>query len=155
MVPLFLTKIQQLLRQHEGYRRYIYLDTTGNPVTGTNGKLTAGIGRNMQDNGLSLDEAMYLLKNDISACDQTLRSRLKFYDELDEVRQAMLIDLCFNMGIVELLKFEMLNSLASKHYAEAVIQLKNTLWYSQVGKERSDDIIKMLATGKWPDFIKQ
>ena len=47
-----------MLKRHEGLRLKPYQDTIG--------KLTIGYGRNLDDRGISKEEAEYLLRNDIS-----------------------------------------------------------------------------------------
>ena len=46
-------------RKHEGLRLY--------PYNCSEGKLTLGIGRNLDDRGITEEEALYLLNNDIEA----------------------------------------------------------------------------------------
>ena len=54
---------EQLIR-HEGYRQFPYLCSAG--------KSTVAIGRNLDDRGISEEEAKYLLHNDITICKQEL-----------------------------------------------------------------------------------
>jgi lysozyme len=54
------TNLRDMLVQHEGLKLEPYLCPAG--------KLTIGIGRNLEDRGISIDEAQYLLMNDISRC---------------------------------------------------------------------------------------
>jgi lysozyme len=149
-----LYKLQQLIIEHERYRRYVYTDTTGLSAHEDGGILTVGIGRNLEAKGISMDEALYLLNNDIKQCEKELTANISFYTSLDDVRKCALIDLCFNLGIMELVKFEMLEEMKNKNYIEAVNKLKKTLWFKEVGKERSDDIIFMILNQKWPAYIK-
>ena len=51
MTPELRNKLRALLTKHEGYRKYVYMDSVGVP--------TVGIGRNLRDKGLSMDEARY------------------------------------------------------------------------------------------------
>jgi lysozyme len=53
-----------LLVKHEGIRNKPYEDSVG--------VLTIGVGRNLDDVGLSHDEIYYLLKNDIRRCEKEL-----------------------------------------------------------------------------------
>ena len=52
---------EQLIR-HEGYRQF--------PYNCSAGKRTIAIGRNLDDRGISEDEAKYMLRNDIVICKQ-------------------------------------------------------------------------------------
>lgn len=144
--------LQKLLINHEWYRRFVYDDATGQPAKGI-GTLTAGIGRNLQTNGLTMEESIYLLNNDINTCDKQLTANLPFYLNLDDVRQCALIDLCFNLGIDELMKFEMLDALKENNYQEAVTRLQKTLWGRKAPVERRNDVYQMILYGTWPKSV--
>jgi lysozyme len=137
---------EQLLRQslniHEGKRYHLYKDSFGN--------WTIGVGRNLSTNGLSEDEIQLMLSNDIRAaktdCEATFGN---WYRNLDEVRQRVLVELCFNMGMLKLLKFKkMLTALAASDYDTAAAELADSLWAKQVSISRSSMLIGMLKTGK-------
>ncbi len=81
-----------MLQRHEGLRLRPYRDSTG--------KLTIGVGRNLDSVGLSEAEAYHLLDNDIDAAVNALTAVLPVFAALDDVRQEVLIDMCFNEGIL-------------------------------------------------------
>lgn len=128
------------------------------------GKLTIGIGRNVEDNPLTAEElrvvgdwkhgitreaAHYLCRNDIERCIADLKKNLKWFDGLDKERKYALIDLCFNMGIRTLLTFKKtLASIAGGNYRTAAEQLLQSKYASQVGK-RAKRIAKLIETGRW------
>ena len=88
-----------LLVKHEGIRSKPYEDSVG--------VLTIGVGRNLDDVGLSHDEIYYLLKNDIRRCEEELDNSFRWYKNLDQVRKDAMINLCFNLGISRLRKFKL------------------------------------------------
>ena len=134
-------KLVGLIMKHEGLRLFPYKCTAG--------KLTIGIGRNIQDRGISRDEAMYLLNNDIQLSIREL-SHYDWFLKLDEVRQGALIELHFNIGLAKLLKFKnMISFIESGYYANASTQLLKSLWASQVGENRSKDMAYRLKNGKY------
>lgn len=97
-------------------------------------KLTIGVGRNLQDNGITEDEAMYLLENDINRCIKELKT-LDWFDDAPEGVKRGLINMNFNMGWPTLQKFKkMLNSLEQGFYQNAAIEALDSRWASQVGK---------------------
>jgi lysozyme len=108
-------KLDLLLKHDEGFRAYPYDDLTGKEPDVT-GKLTIGYGRNLQDVPLSVDEAIYLLHNDQDRAYNFLVKLFPWFSELNDVRQIVLVCLCFNLGPAGLLKF------------------KNTLKFIQAGK---------------------
>ena len=132
------------LTLHEGSRQFVYKDTTGH--------WTIGVGRNISIGGMGLseEEILYLLKNDIRRVDKELEKAFKFYVGLDPVRRDALINLCFNIGLPRLRKFHLaLRSLEVGDYEDAAIELLDSLWASQVGK-RAEDIAHMIRTGEYP-----
>jgi lysozyme len=80
-----------LLFAQEGYRKNPYLDSKGIE--------TVGIGRNLRDVGISLEEAQYLADNDdIALAELALTRYTTFYNRIDPVRQDVFINLWFNMN---------------------------------------------------------
>ena len=121
------------------------------PYTDTVGKLTIGIGRNLTDVGISRGEAFLLCDHDIDRAVLSLVGRYAWFPDLDPVRQAVLVNLCFNLGGPGLAKF--VNTLAAVErgdYAAAVRGLKASLWFRQVQSARSSRLLGMMQTGVWP-----
>ena len=94
---MMLDYLEKQLIRHEGMRTKPYTDTVG--------KLTIGVGRNLTDIGLSEEEAMVLLKNDINKVSNDLTDHLGWWNNLDEPRRIVLMNMCFNLGITRLLGF--------------------------------------------------
>ena len=76
------------------------------PYEDTSGNLTIGVGRNLDSIGLSDDEVVYMLDNDIARCDRELLDNFSWYSSLNRCRQDAMINLCFNLGITRLKKFK-------------------------------------------------
>lgn len=129
---------------HEGCSRFVYKDSLGYE--------TIGIGRNVDprsQRGLTLDEQIYLLNNDLKLCIGQL-IHLPIYIMLDPVRQEVLVELTFNMGITRLFGFKhMLAAIHDKDFEKAVIELKDSLWAKQVQHSRVDDICYRLLKGEY------
>jgi len=135
-----VTLEEQLIRD-EAVRLKPYRDSVG--------KLTIGVGRNLDDVGISHDEAMTLLANDIDHASAQLRSKLPWTISLDEVRQAALINMAFNMGIGGLLGFrKFLAALEAGDYKTAAEEMMSSLWYKQVG-DRAHRLSVQIETGEW------
>jgi lysozyme len=114
------------------------------------GKLTIGIGRNIDDNGISKEEALFLLRNDIANVTQQL-SQLKFFDKLNPVQKDALINMCFNLGFTRFLGFKkMLAALKEGDYTTASKEMLRSKWASQVGK-RAFRLAYMIKNGKRGD----
>jgi len=103
------------------------------PYKCTAGKLTIGYGRNLDDRGISEDEALIMLKNDIALCQYELNRTLDFYVALPDNVKTVLIDMCFNLGISGLLKFKnMLSAIKEGNYQKAGSELMNSAYAGQV-----------------------
>lgn len=131
--------LQEQLLLHEGIRLKPYKDTVG--------KTTIGIGRNLSDKGITKDEAFVLLENDIAEATVDCRRYLEFFDQLDEVRQRVLIDMAFNMGIHGLLGFKTtLGHVAAGRYEAASLSMLDSKWATQVGR-RAHRLSQWMKTG--------
>jgi len=85
-----MDRIKEQLVRHEGLRLKPYRCTAG--------KLTIGIGRNLDDSGISQSEAHIMLINDIMNCEKQLQAKIPdIYDGLDEVRKSVLLNMCISI----------------------------------------------------------
>ena len=130
------------LRLHEGERLKAYRCTAG--------KVTIGVGRNLDDRGITRDESAILLGNDIKAVETELLRALPWVGQLDDVRQRVLLDMAFNMGVVGLLGFKRtLAVIEAGQYEQAAAMMLDSKWAKQVG-QRAERLSRMMATGKTP-----
>ena len=136
-----MTQLIEQLKRHEGLRLKPYLCTAD--------KLTIGIGRNLEDVGISEQEAEMLLQNDIQEAVNQLKERFPWTMELDEVRFAALINFTFNVGIGTVSKFK--NAMAllkAKNYDMAADEFLQSRWAKQVG-QRAIEVTDQIRTGEW------
>lgn len=104
------------------------------PYRCTAGKLTIGIGRNIEDRGITEAEAYYLLQNDILACCQSLDKTLPWWRKLSDARQRALVNMRFNLGEAGLLAFRFtLRALQEGRWQDAHNGALASKWASQVG----------------------
>jgi len=152
---------------HEGLRLRVY--------TCTANKKTIGVGRNLEDVGLSpeeqerilgrrglsrsqvinileergitKDEALYMLDNDIARCIKDVE-QFPWFKCLDPVRQKVIVDMCFNLGLAGLKGFrKMIAALAAGDYKQAAAEMVNSKWYHQVGN-RGKRLVRMMESGE-------
>ena len=143
-------RLRARLSIDEGRKRRVYLDTEG--------KRTIGVGRNLDDVGIRPEEAArlgitlagvirdgltepqidVLLDSDIDAAERDLDAKLPWWRSLDAARQAVLVNMCFNMGIGNgirgLTSFR--NTLAAirdRRFADAAAGMLASKWADQVG----------------------
>ena len=133
--------IEEELIKEEGLSLSCYKDTMGN--------FSIGVGHLLKSpcDDISLEYAGKLLKEDIRIAQNELREKLPVYAELDQVRQYVLLSMCFNLGIGKLLKFKkMLIALEQRNYEVAAAEMKDSAWYRQV-KSRADKLINLMKKG--------
>lgn len=148
------------LVKHEGLRLQVYQDTLGID--------TIGIGRNLKDRGISKEEldeldiptidhvyeygiteadAMFLAENDVQIVEEELLRAHPCVEELDAVRQLVLVDMAFNMGVPRLCKFKkMWNAVHEKKFDIAAKEMLDSRWANQV-KSRSVKLANAMHNG--------
>ena len=134
-----MKSIEEQLILHEGLRLKPYRCPAG--------YLTIGVGRNLETKGLSEDEALFLLRNDIEEITSQLE-KYEWYRGLDDVRKKVVIDMAFNLGIYGLLSFKrMIQALNCYDYDTAADEMVDSAWYHQVGT-RARRLVDMMRTGE-------
>jgi lysozyme len=114
------------LRRDEGVRLTAYVDSVG--------KITIGVGRNLTDVGISAAECEMLLAADIDRVMSDLDARLPWWRTLDEDRQGVLANMCFNLGINGLLQFKTtLGAIQAHNWLAAAEGMMRSKWAQQVG----------------------
>ena len=96
-------KIKDMLVRHEGLRLHAYKCSEG--------FLTLGVGRNLDANGISEDEAMYMLDNDIKRVTKNLENVWGVYRTFPEKARMVCIDMSFQMGISGFMNFRQTRAL--------------------------------------------
>ena len=133
-------RLKAQLEHHEGMRP--------KPYRCSSGRLTIGIGRNLDDVGISTTEAMFLLENDIKKATKGARALFSTFDALDDVRQRVLVDMCFNLGESRLAKFQnMRMAVDDGDFSQAADEMLNSRWAKQV-KGRAPRLAEMMRTGE-------
>lgn len=128
------------------------------------GYLTIGVGRNLETNPLTVEEkkacgdwrhgitknaAFYLLRNDIEKAKRECSKNIPFFYSLDSERQYALLDMCFNMGIKTLMKFQlMLTAMGVGNWEKASEECLRSRYAKQTGK-RAKRIAETIRTGKF------
>lgn len=131
--------IRDMLILDEGIRLKPYIDTVGKP--------TIGVGRNLEDVGISKDEAMLLLDNDINGAISDLDKLLPWWRSMSDIRQQVLINMCFNLGILRLMGFKKaLAAMEAADYATAANEMETSGWYHQVGG-RAIRLVSLMRNG--------
>ncbi len=117
------------------------------PYRCTAGKLTIGVGRNLDDVGLSDDEIAYLLNNDIDRAEAGARRLVPGFDKLSDVRKAVVVNMTFNLGESRFKQFiGTLGAINKGDWMGAAAGMRNSLWYKQVGA-RAERLAQAMERG--------
>jgi len=128
--------------QHEGYRKHVYKDGKGIDTIGYGYNLSSNMARfssielaYFYREGMSKTEAMRVLKLCINKTREELELKFEWFHSLSKTRQDALINMCFNLGIVKLLKFKkMLKCLESEDWQGAAGEMLDSKWHSDIGQ---------------------
>jgi len=146
----------------EGLKLQVYKDTLGID--------TIGIGRNLEDRGITKEEldwmdipnigivyemgiteadAVYLATNDVQIVEGELLRAHSCVEQLDSVRQLILVDMAFNMGVPRLCKFKMMwAAIHDEDYPTAAKEMLDSRWASQV-KGRATKLANAMHNGEF------
>ena len=154
----------ELIKQiahHEGVVLKVYKDSLDID--------TIGIGRNLEhrgiedlelahiektmseiyENGITEQDAYFLAHRDIEIVEKELLASRPVVEELDNIRQRVLVDMAFNMGIPRLNRFyRMWSAINELDFKSAAIEMLDSLWARQV-KSRSDTLAYAMKHGEF------
>jgi len=147
---------------HEGLRLQVYKDTLGID--------TIGIGRNLEGRGISEEEldwmdipnmdaiyehgiseadATYLAQNDVQIVEEELLRAHPCVEDLDAVRQLVLVDMAFNLGVPRLCKFKkMWAAIHENKFNVAAKEMLDSRWANQV-KSRATKLAHAMHHGEF------
>ena len=129
-------KIKEQLIEHEGLRLKPYRCPAG--------RLTIGIGRNLDDKGITESEAFDLLYNDLRECEKDIRGMFPDFDNLPENIQLVLTDMRFQLGWKGFRCFRlMIRAVYNQDWPEMIHQMKDSAWYGQT-PNRANNLIRMV-----------
>lgn len=133
-------RLIEALKRHEGVELKMYQDTVS--------KWTVGIGRNIEDNGISMDEAELMLSNDLVTAESEARILFNTFDTLNDVRQEVICNMLFNLGRPRLGQFKkMLAALEVSDFETAADEAKDSRWFNQI-KGRGRELVWQLRNGE-------
>ena len=99
--------------------------------------------------GISEADARYLALNDIAIVENELCRVHPCVEELDSVRQLILMDMAFNMGVPRLCKFKkMWNAVHEQNFEAASLEMMDSRWARQVGG-RAKKLSDAMKTGEF------
>lgn len=121
------------IKSEEGFREKPYLDTLGVP--------TFGIGFTY----ITEEEADWILAKRLSEIETELRTKYRWYDNLNAVRQDVIISMVYQLGFGGIAKFKkFIAAMERKDYDTAAVEMLDSLWARQTPHraKRQADMIK-------------
>lgn len=142
-----LQRIKEDIERHEGNVPYVYLDHLGYK--------TMGIGHLIRQSepeyllkvgqGVSKEAIDEYFENDLRIAIDDAR---RIFGDLNEHPQdviRVLVNMSFNLGYPRLNKFvKMKQAIAQKNYLKAADEMKDSRWYTQVGR-RGPELFELMS----------
>ena len=122
-----MNKTAKYIKANEGLRLKPYKCTAG--------KLTIGYGRNLEDVGITVEEAEFMLETDITRVVEDLDGIFGFrlFCALSNSRQRALTDMMFNLGRTRFKKFKkMIRAVKEGNFQQAANELLDSRYATQV-----------------------
>lgn len=137
-------KLRAQLIRDEGVVAHAYQDSRG--------FWTIGVGHLIDERkGGSLPQAIIddILDYDIEKHANALIKKFPWVTDLDPIRQAVLVNMAFNLGVDGLAQFtQTLAAVRSGDYESAFMHMLNSAWATQVGI-RATRLATQMRTGEW------
>jgi lysozyme len=151
-----MNKLIEQIKRHESYRKHVYRCSAG--------KSTIGYGYNLSANPLHLSgveisyahtngmieaEAERLLIKMVDDIIKQLHGQLPWWSKLSGERQAVLVNMAYNIGVAGVLGFKnTLHLIERGDYTKASVEMMNSKWAGQV-KGRAVELAEQMKTGKY------
>lgn len=128
-----LYRVVEVVKSHEGLSLKPYYCTAG--------KLSIGYGRNLEDNGITQQEAEQMLMQDLNLAMQDVYRVLPDVPRYPEQVQTVLIDMMFNLGMSRFKTFKrFITAIEAGDYSKAIEEMRDSKWYTQVPNRVESDI---------------
>lgn len=124
-----MNKTAKYIKANEGLRLKPYKCTAN--------KLTIGYGRNLEDVGITVEEAEFMLETDIARVVEDLDGIFGFrlFCTLSSSRQRALTDMMFNLGRTRFKKFKkMIRAIKAGDFKQAAKELLDSRYAKQVSR---------------------
>lgn len=139
-----MDQLRKSIKKHEGLRLELYRCPAG--------KLTIGYGHNIEDNGITPEMAEFILDCDI---DQAVSDAVTWlgdpgaWQAMNEERQAVIIEMLFNMGLTRMRTFKkMRKAVVLERFNVAAFEMVHSLWFRRVGA-RALALARQMKTGQF------
>ena len=118
-------EVSNHIKEFEGYSTLLYECQSG--------YMSIAHGRNLEQRGITKEEANYLLQNDIDIAIKELSGIIKNFEKLPDKVKIVLVDMHYNLGLSKLLGFEkMLDAIDQRDFKKAAKELLDSRYAQQV-----------------------
>lgn len=140
-----INDIESQLREDEGEVLHEYKDHLGYS--------TIGIGvliDKRKGGGITKEESSYLFQNRLGAKRQEIRKALPWFDALDPVRQGVLLNMAYQLGVTGLLGFKTtLKHVQAGQWVAASVGMLDSKWARLDTPARAERLATQMRTGVW------
>jgi lysozyme len=137
-------QLRTQLMTDEGFVPHAYQDSRGYWTIGHGICIDARTG-----GGLTPQESARLLDNRIGTAIRDLSQRCPWFDPLDDVRQVVIANMAYNLGVGGVAGFrKMIAALERADYRAAAREMVLSRWSVQTGA-RANRLATMMASGQW------
>ncbi|KAL9653389.1 hypothetical protein ABK040_002025 [Willaertia magna] len=136
---------KEMIKRHEGLVLHVYKDSLGYDTIGYGHLITTN---ETFPEIITKEQAEELFEKDFKIAYEGAQTIVSNFNNLNNVRQAVLIDMCFNLGVTKLLNFKkMIAAIEKEDFTTAAKEMKNSKWFLQVGK-RAEELSTMMEKGE-------
>jgi len=139
-----IAELTTQLNRDEGRKKAAYQDHLGFWTIGVGRLIDARKGGGLRD-----DEMDYMLRNDITDRIDALTRTLPWFQNLDDARKGVLLNMAFQLGTEGLLAFKnTLEKVRAGDYAGAASMMLQSKWATQT-PERAQRLAIQMQNGVW------
>ena len=132
--------LAQRITRHEGKRHKAYRDTVG--------KLTAGIGRNLEDVAFTDEEIDLMFKNDLARAKRGAET-FYLYEMVNDIRREVIIEMVFQMGLAGVSKFKkFFRAAQARDWEAAHKEMLDSKWHNEDSPARALELALIFRIGK-------
>jgi lysozyme len=151
--------MERLIAKHEDWRTQTYTDTAGHPTVGVGFNLDradapakiAALGLDYQkvrdaEQDLTDAQVHQLFQADLDTAISSAQDLLSNFDNINDDRQAVVVDMVFNLGADKFSQFtNTIDAIENEDWNRAADEMENSKWYDQVGSRGEFDSDTMRA----------